>query len=298
MPLSVVSIIPISVPIVSQVHGRFDTNKSMSRWRHRCSVTRCCNNRRAEGRARAGKNYYELLGVSVDSNAQEIKEAYRKLQKKYHPDIAGQKGHEHTLLLNEAYKVLMRDDLRRDYDASVGHQRVRYETNYSGLSYSSWKGPLRPHALFVDENACIGCRECTHYASNTFEMDEALGCARVKVQYGDDDQNIEVSVDSCPVNCIHWVDREDLAVLEFLIQPQPKEGYGVFGGGWERPANVFMAANSFSKQLKQEAGTPRNARATADEETPAQAEARANASMKIKMERISRLWNWVNEILG
>ncbi|KAG6725500.1 hypothetical protein I3842_02G035000 [Carya illinoinensis] len=129
-------------------------------------------------------------------------------------------------------------------------------------------------------------------------MNEALGCARVKVQYGDDDQNIEVSVDSCPVNYIHWVDREELAVLEFLIQPQPKEGYGVFGGGWERPANVFMAANSFSKQLKQQAGTPRNAQATADEGTPAQAEARANASMKIKMERISRLWNWVNEILG
>ncbi|KAF5479639.1 hypothetical protein F2P56_000446 [Juglans regia] len=298
MPLSVVSICQISLPIAPQVHGRFDTNKPMSRWRQRCSVTRCCYNRRAEERARAGKNYYELLGVSVDSNAQEIKEAYRKLQKKYHPDIVGQKGHEHTLLLNEAYKVLMRDDLRRDYDASVGHQRVRYETNYSGLSYSSWKGPLRPHALFVDENACIGCRECTHHASNTFEMDEALGCARVKVQYGDDDQNIEVSVDSCPVNCIHWVDREELAVLEFLIQPQPKEGYGVFGGGWERPANVFMAANSLSKQLKQQAGTPRNARATVDEETPAQAEARANASMKIKMERISRLWNWVNEILG
>jgi len=36
-------------------------------------------------------NYYDLLGVSVDSNAHEIKEAYRKLQKKYHPDIFGQK---------------------------------------------------------------------------------------------------------------------------------------------------------------------------------------------------------------
>lgn len=54
------------------------------------------------------------------------------------------------------------------------------------------------------------------------------------------------------MNCIHWVDREELPALEFLIQPQPKEGYGVFGGGWERPANVFMAAKSFTKQLKQQ----------------------------------------------
>lgn len=31
-----------------------------------------------------------------------------------------------------------------------------------------------------------------HNASNTFAMDEALGCARVKVQFGDDEQKLEV----------------------------------------------------------------------------------------------------------
>lgn len=66
-------------------------------------------------------------------------------------------------------------------------------------------------------------------------------------------KKLQVSVDSCPVNCIHWVDNEDLALLEFLIQPQPKEGFGVYGGGWERPANVFMAAKALSKHLKQDA---------------------------------------------
>lgn len=62
----------------------------------------------------------------------------------------------------------------------------------------------------------------------------------------------QISVDSCPVNCIHWVDTEELEVLEYLIQPQPKVGYGIYGQGWERPANVFMAAKSFNKQLKQQ----------------------------------------------
>jgi curved DNA-binding protein CbpA len=59
-------------------------------------------------------------------------------------------------MLNEAYKVLMRDDQRREYDASICQMRVPNGTNYSSLGYSSWKGPLRPQALFVDENACIG----------------------------------------------------------------------------------------------------------------------------------------------
>lgn len=194
----------------------------------------------------------------------------------------------------------MRGDLRKDYDASIGQMRFHFGTNASaGFSRSSWKGPPRPEALFVDENACIGCRECVHHASNTFVMDEATGCARVKVQYGDSDQNIEVSVDSCPVNCIHWVDREELPVLEFLIQPQPKKGYGVFGGGWERPANVFMAAKAFNKQLQQQAAggsNPRTAQSTADKETPAQAEARASASMKIKMERFSIIWNFFKQV--
>lgn len=63
----------------------------------------------------------------------------------------------------------------------------------------------------------------------------------------------QVSVDSCPVNCIYRVDREELPVLEFLIQPQPKEGYGVFGGGWEKRKNVFEAAKYFNKQLEQNA---------------------------------------------
>lgn len=59
-------------------------------------------------------------------------------------------------MLNEAYKVLMREDLRKDYDAYIGQTRVHFGRNTSGFGYSSWKGPLRPQALFVDENACIG----------------------------------------------------------------------------------------------------------------------------------------------
>ncbi|KAF2302383.1 hypothetical protein GH714_035891 [Hevea brasiliensis] len=300
MSLSMAPAYPFSVTKASHIHGCFNPNTSflslILRWRQRCPVIRCCTTR--AGSVRTDKNYYELLGVSVDSDAREIKEAYRKLQKKYHPDIAGQKGHEYTLLLNEAYKILMREDLRKEYDVSIGQLRMRSGRNNNVMGFSSWKGPFRPEAVFVDENACIGCRECVHHASNTFVMDEALGCARVKVQFGDNDQNIQVSVDSCPVNCIHWVDKEELAVLEFLIQPKLKEGYGVFGQGWERPSNVFAAAKSFNKQLKRQTRNfGSNVQATVEEETPAQAEARVTATMKINMEKFSTIWNLAKKFL-
>ncbi|KAI7741135.1 hypothetical protein M8C21_021150 [Ambrosia artemisiifolia] len=257
-----------------------------------------CSTRNPDQKRVTGRNYYDLLGVSVNSNPHEIKESYRKLQKKYHPDIAGQEGHDHTILLNEAYTVLMKDDLRKDYDASIGHVRVRLGGDELNMGYSSWNGPFRPQALFVDEKACIGCRECVHNASKTFVMDETTGCARVQVQFGDDDASIEVAVESCPLDCIHWVEREDLAVLEYLNKPRPKQGHGVFGQGWERPQNVFMAAKTFQKQQKQQQAESlrKNVRHDVEQETEAQAQARESASLKLKMERFSGLWEWMKKV--
>ncbi|GKA46335.1 chaperone protein DnaJ C76, chloroplastic-like protein [Tanacetum coccineum] len=265
--------------------------------RSKFTAIRCCMRHPAQKR-RTGQNYYDLLGISVDSSSQKIKESYRKLQKKYHPDIAGQQGHEYTLMLNEAYNVLMKDDLRKDYDASIGHVRVGLKGDKLDMGYSSWNGPFRPQALFVDEKACIGCRECVHNARNTFVMDETVGCARVNVQFGDDDTSIEVAVESCPMDCIHWVEREELAVLEYLNTPRPKQGYGVFNQGWERPANVFMAAKTLEKQMKQQEAESqqRNVRSDVEQETVAQAQAREYASMKLKMEKFSELWEWIKKI--
>lgn len=60
-------------------------------------------------------------------------------------------------MLNKAYKVLVKDDLRKDYDASIGQMRLHFNRNgLDSARYSSWNGPLRRQALFVDENACIG----------------------------------------------------------------------------------------------------------------------------------------------
>ncbi|XP_057769293.1 chaperone protein dnaJ C76, chloroplastic-like [Salvia miltiorrhiza] len=195
-------------------------------------------------------------------------------------------------MLNKAYEVLVRDELKKEYDRSIGIVRFGFEIEGSTPG-SVWKEPLRPQALFVDENACVGCWKCVHQAGDTFTMDEASGTARVKVQYGDHYTKIEMSVESCPVNCIHWVDTEELAVLEHLIRPQPKEGYGIYGQGWERPANVFMAAKSFKKKLQQEERQQRQGKSRDEKETPAQAEARENAYKELNIGNFARIWSWL-----
>lgn len=62
-------------------------------------------------------------------------------------------GHESAIMLNKAYEVLARDELREEYDKSIGRIRLGVEMNTLG---SVWKEPLRPQALFVDEHACVG----------------------------------------------------------------------------------------------------------------------------------------------
>jgi len=64
------------------------------------------------------KDYYAILGVARDASEKEIKSAYRKLARQYHPDInPGDKNAEATFKkINEAYEVLSDKEKRRKYD--------------------------------------------------------------------------------------------------------------------------------------------------------------------------------------
>lgn len=67
------------------------------------------------------KNYYEILGVSVDSTNAEIKSAYRKLARKYHPDINKDEGAINIFKnITEAYEVLSNEVERSKYNTLKG----------------------------------------------------------------------------------------------------------------------------------------------------------------------------------
>ena len=77
-------------------------------------------------------------------------------------------------------------------------------------SEPSLGGGLRDKAVWVEEVDCIGCRYCAHVASNTFVMVPETGRCRAIRQDGDSVDRIQEAIDTCPVDCIHWVDFKDL----------------------------------------------------------------------------------------
>ncbi len=76
------------------------------------------------------KDYYDILGVKADASEAEIKSAYRKLARKYHPDVSKEaQAEEKFKSINEAYEALKDPAKRRAYD------QVKAQGYRSGQEY-------------------------------------------------------------------------------------------------------------------------------------------------------------------
>ena len=88
------------------------------------------------------KDYYQILGISPEASKQEIKQAYRMMSLKWHPDK--NPGVDVTSIMqdiNEAYKILNDDICRARYDneyKEFSKQREDYQMTTQTTKSGSW----------------------------------------------------------------------------------------------------------------------------------------------------------------
>jgi len=167
----------------------------------------------------SGESFYDLLGVSPSADAKTIKRAYLSIMKECHPDrnsmssVSSLDGTDEStefcMMLNEIYETLTDPSKRATYDALTG---------FSPDAVNPFSDPNQElDQVFVDEFTCIGCRNCCNVCPSTFAIEDDWGRARVMRQDADPVEKQQEAIDTCPVNCIHWVSSSQLSLLDVAM---------------------------------------------------------------------------------
>jgi curved DNA-binding protein len=102
------------------------------------------------------KDYYQIMGVPRDATLEQIKQAYRRLARKYHPDVSKEKDAEARFKeVGEAYEVLKTPDKRAAYDQLGQRQATGEEFRPppdwgAGFEFSGAGGPQSDYSEFFE----------------------------------------------------------------------------------------------------------------------------------------------------
>lgn len=147
------------------------------------------------------KDYYKILGVEKNASVDEIKKAYRKLARKYHPDVNpnDKVAEERFKEINEANEVLTDSEKRSKYDL-LGNswQAYQYGGGTGGFDWSQWVSEAYKSGGQVNLNDILRGRGGARPGfSDFFEaIFGAMGQTRPTAQQGQDyNQKVEISLE-------------------------------------------------------------------------------------------------------
>ena len=122
-------------------------------------------------------------------------------------------------------------------------------------------------------------------AQSTFFMEEENGRARVFEQWGDDETTIQIAIDTCPVDCIHYVPYDELVQLELRRRDQFINVLAGLASRAERGAGSgLMSSTPRSFGSKEFTSAPRISRLERNSQV-AKSEAKKEAERRFKARR-------------
>eukprot|EP00882_Tetradesmus_deserticola_P002356 GHRQ01002514.1.p1 GENE.GHRQ01002514.1~~GHRQ01002514.1.p1 ORF type:complete len:364 (+),score=150.51 GHRQ01002514.1:179-1270(+) len=200
----------------------------------------------------SGEDFYSILGLHPAAESKSIKAAYYSMMRMYHPDqqattsnggsLSGEAEdsvdtNEFCALLNEIYTTLSNPEAREMYDAIAGFSASALNP-FMDTSYPA-------DQVFVDEVSCIGCGKCVRACPAAFLVEESK-YGRARVIPGADvlalEEEVQVAIETCPVDCIHWVSSPQLSLLEATLASMTRVDAFIMMRQQRSPGNVFEEA--------------------------------------------------------